>query len=74
MDETKGFVPEPTCSICGAKTIPVICGFPMPELGEAAWRGKVALGSCGVMEGTPDQVCTGAVRRYLYEGELTPDE
>jgi hypothetical protein len=53
---TKRCVP---CPRCGSASIPIVCGFPAPELFAAADRGEVALGGCCIINEVPTMQCTG---------------
>jgi hypothetical protein len=49
---------RPRCPECGsASVIPIIHGYPSPELQERASRGEVSLGGCLVWDGMPEWEC-----------------
>ena len=50
--------PRPECPQCHAtRTIPIIYGYPAPELERDAARGKVRLGGCCVSPSHPQWYC-----------------
>ena len=52
-------MPRHSCDSCGATpALPVVYGYPGPELLEEAQRGAVILGGCLVAEGVPDWLCS----------------
>ena len=53
MDET---VDEKVCPRCGesVKPVPIVYGYPGPEMVEQAERGEIRLGGCVVGEESPD--------------------
>ncbi len=38
------------CPSCGARSIPIVYGYPLPETFEAADRGEVVLGGCCIRD------------------------
>jgi hypothetical protein len=57
----------PTCPQCGSRGLPVIYGFPGPEMIEAAEAGRMVLGGC-VVSGE-DWSCTGPKRHVWADAE-----
>lgn len=49
----------PPCPRCGSAAREIVYGLPSLELFEAADRGEVALGGCGVVEDAPAFRCGG---------------
>ena len=64
------------CPACGARTIPIIHGFPGREGFELAERGEAELGGCIISDEMPDRVCTGRPSHALREGYVVdgPDD
>jgi hypothetical protein len=49
---------RPTCPKCGGNsTIPIVYGYPGPELREAWERDEVMLGGCCVVDNDPKWYC-----------------
>ncbi len=49
---------KPACPLCGSKEIvPIVHGYPGPELEKEARKGKVVLGDCMDWEGQPKWHC-----------------
>ena len=48
----------PTCENCGQKMVPIVYGFPMPELFEKAKKGEVILGGCEISFNNPEWGCS----------------
>ena len=62
MDRNGG---EPACPQCGsAEVVPIIYGFPGPELAEESERGKVELGGCVVSDDDPRWCCKRCDHRW----------
>jgi hypothetical protein len=64
-----------SCPQCGAaEVVPIIYGFPGPQLVEEAERGEVALGECRVSDDDPKWCCQQCdysgldIRRTLCPG------
>lgn len=49
----------PPCPRCGARTVPILRGYPTAEGFAMAERGEVVLGGCVVMGDDPTHACTG---------------
>ena len=60
-------MPTPPCLKCGQKTIPIMYGYPSPEMFEAAEAGKIALGGCVIGDDDPDWKC--AECDHVWEDE-----
>ncbi|UCE28456.1 MAG: hypothetical protein JSW52_10515 [Candidatus Coatesbacteria bacterium] len=56
----------PACAECGSSenVIPIIYGYPGPELREAAERGEVFLGGCVMTGDDPLWYCKSCERRW----------
>jgi hypothetical protein len=52
------------CPDCGGAVLPVVFGFPGPELFEAAERGEILLGGCCMEGDGPVRECNGCGRRW----------
>ena len=67
-----------TCPRCGAQDVlPIVYGYPGPELTEASMAGKVALGGCVLGSNPPDRLCQSCRHRWLELERLLnapPDE
>ena len=59
-----------SCPACGARTIPIIHGFPGREGFELAERGEAEIGGCIVSEDMPDRACTGRPKHSLRDGRV----
>lgn len=53
------------CPQCEGDLIPIVYGYPGPELMEAAGRGELELGGCIVGDNDPQHRCKNCGRRYL---------
>ena len=50
------------CTQCGGRMIPIVYGYPTPELWDDAEAGKVVIGGCVIYEGlSPSKVCRECV-------------
>ena len=47
----------PTCQRCNTGMLPVMYGFPGPEMADDAMQGKIILGGCCVTENDPRWQC-----------------
>jgi len=48
------------CPACGSRRgVPIVYGYPGPELSKAAENGLVVLGGCCVSEANPTRACLG---------------
>ncbi len=55
-----------SCAICGkSPAIPVVYGFPSPDLMEQAARGEVLLGGCVIEGGEPGQLCADCAASHF---------
>jgi hypothetical protein len=45
------------CPKCGGEAVPVIYGFPSPEVAEAHSRGEIEMGGCIAGQGRPTWRC-----------------
>ena len=50
-------MPDTTCPKCCHNAIPIMYGYPSPEMFEAAEAGKIALGGCVIGDNDPDWKC-----------------
>jgi hypothetical protein len=46
-----------SCAACGDRLVPVVYGYPAPGTVQAAERGDVVIGGCGVWDGQPELAC-----------------
>ena len=59
------FKKAPSCPECQSKdTMPVVYGFPSPEIFEAAERGDVAIGGCVIQPHNPRWACPACEHRW----------
>ncbi len=55
-----------TCPRCGSQAVlPIVYGYPGPELTEESIAGEVALGGCMVGPDSPDRLCRNCSYRWL---------
>jgi hypothetical protein len=47
----------PVCRRCGVSYVPIVYGFPPPELVEREERGEIVLGGCCMDESNPTHAC-----------------
>lgn len=57
-----GSVVCPECR--SAEQIPVVFGYPSPEMWEASERGEIGIGGCVIFEGQPDVQCRNCSTQY----------
>ena len=49
---------RPVCPKCGSSdVVPIVYGYPLPEMMEAAERGEIELGGCCVTDEDPTLYC-----------------
>ncbi len=60
---------KPPCPTCGAKAVPIVYGFPSPDLMEAYDRGEIHLGGLRRLGGHAVVALQG-LRPRVPEGEL----
>lgn len=53
-----------SCPDCGGRLIPILWGYPGPEMLEKANRGEVFLGGCVLPMNNPDYHCTGCGHEF----------
>ena len=58
------------CQSCGGELLPLVFGYPSPEMMKAATRGETALGGCVLPEDPPLYECSACDSRF-YERDLT---
>ena len=58
------------CPSCGGELLPLVFGYPSPEMMKAANRGEIALGGCVLPEDPPLYECSACDSRF-YERDLT---
>ena len=56
---------EPGCS--SDEVIPIVYGYPGPELFEDSTAGRVALGGCVVFPDAPDRTCTNCGHKWRVD-------
>ncbi len=57
---------QPTCPSCGeVRTIPIIYGFPAPEMRPLVESGRIHLGGCCITHCDPDLRCTACGHEWL---------
>lgn len=67
--------PRPRCAACRSDgVLPVVSGFPAPELEALASRGEVVLGGCKVTPATPRWHCTVCGANFGSQAERRCDE
>ena len=66
--------PKQACPACGARTIPIVYGFPSRETWEAEEAGDAVIGGCIIGSEAPDRVCTGDPPHKLLGGVFVPDD
>ncbi len=60
----------PACTMCGSMdTIPIVYGYPGPEMMEEAQRGEVILGGCCVIEDQPNQECRACGAQFALASD-----
>jgi hypothetical protein len=56
------------CPKCGARTvIPIVYGYPAPQLWEKSLDGKVKIGGCLISDVSPNWYCTTCEHEWLVE-------
>jgi len=59
--------PTTTCPHCGARDIiPIVYGYPAPDLLEASQSGEVVLGGCNCTFDQPNWSCRARHHRWRY--------
>lgn len=61
---------NPTCPDCGGRAVPILYGYPLGEIIEAADRGEAELGGCEVTGDDPRWHCRSCGHRW---GRATRD-
>jgi len=57
------------CPRCNSEdTVPIVYGYPGPELAEASMRGEVALGGCVVFPDAPEYTCRSCGHEWRQDG------
>jgi DNA-directed RNA polymerase subunit RPC12/RpoP len=64
-----GTLTETRCPRCGvvATMVPIVFGYPSPEMARAADRGEVALGGCVIPGEDPTHVCTACSQEVIVD-------
>lgn len=61
------------CPVCGSDAVvPIVYGFPGPDLWAAAEQGSVAIGGCIVSEDAPTGRCRACGARVWEDGRFEP--
>ena len=54
------------CPKCDSRNIvPIVYGYPGPDLAEESRLGQVKLGGCGILEDAPDRHCIDCENQWL---------
>ena len=62
----QGKSPEP-CPRCGSlDVVPILYGYPGPEMMEAAEKGKIELGGCVIGESDPQKKCKACGEEFEF--------
>lgn len=57
--------PKRACPKCGSTdVVPILYGYPGPEMFEAAERGEIELGGCCVTDDDPQRLCKACGERF----------
>lgn len=45
------------CPLCDSESLPIVYGYPVPELRDMADKGEIFLGGCVPFKGMPTRCC-----------------
>jgi hypothetical protein len=63
--------PAPACPTCGAENpLPIVYGFPDPEMFASSEQGDIRLGGCSIEEDSPRWQCRRCGHRWSDDGPL----
>ena len=66
---------KPTCPNCRATDlVPILYGYPSPEMFEEAGRGSIELGGCVIYGNDPEWTCRKCGTKVLADGTPAPSE